>query len=676
MALSAFKRKHDVPPGFEIDRIVIDILSDEEDVTIVPPPPKRHKSATPVLDGGSRPQSRDGSRDSNSTLASVSKLISPSPARALGFQKPTVPPPLPKQRLSTSHQNLFRPREKIHSSVHALSPATTTNGAVRTNSFNGYRKSENTKPSPSHSTSVASPSNGSGGRFLSSVNLPTRQTSVPQPVLKTIDKFQVAPKPLGRPRLVQHSTPPPKLKAPSQPPTPLQANIELVIENTLRQWTGPPPKSAATLNAERKAERKALLKDLKVSTEVAKKRPDDVERHFGQTGFSKAFSTEITENELALRTRLASQKKKKQSVTAVDRHLDIDSELAKSLDNLIISDKSSIITPEQSTRVLLTNRFNEEVNPPLSFANNVNEKLLHGKFQFTDRYILRPGIKEAALNTNFGCTCGGECGLDSCQCFTRTATDVTSKKPISIGQRQTYFRRPDGIIVLTNNYIAQELQDEVQHFEITECNDCCSCGDDCTNKVVSKGRTVPLEIFQTAKCGFGVRSSVDIVKGQFIELYLGEVITETELERREQAADEGSPSYIYSLDWFTGVDNRCYHVDGEIFGTAMRFVNHCCAPNARCFTVTTHKRDEKLYYLAFFAIENIPAGVEIRIDYHGGGRKLVGEDGLPVSSQEKGDPTSDDPELVPCYCGAKKCRKILWNPTKQKRAGRRSKRHE
>lgn len=508
------------------------------------------------------------------------------------------------------------------------------------------------------------------------MNLPTRQTPVPQSTPKVNDKYGDVPKPLVRPRHVQQSTPSPQFKSPSQPPTPLQSNIELVIPRLLQQWTKPPPKSASTLNAERKAERKALLKKLKNSAEIARERPDDVLRHFGQTGFSKAFSTDVTESELALRTKLASQKKKKIPVTAVDSLLDISMDLTKSFDNLIISEKSSTITPEQSTRVLLTNRFNEEVNPPLTFANEVNEKLLHGKFQFTNQNIIRPGIKIAPQNTNFGCTCVGNCSLASCQCFSREVTDAFSKKPVSIGQRQTYFRRPDGISVLTDEYIAQELQHEVQHFEITECNEFCTCGQDCSNRVVSKGRTIPLEVFQTAKCGFGVRSSVDIVKGQFIELYLGEVITETELERREQAADEGSPSYIYSLDWFTGVDNRCYHVDSEYFGTAMRFVNHCCAPNARCFTVTTHKRDEKLYYLAFFAIENIPAGVEIRIDYHGGGRALVEDDNLPPNSQEKGDSTTSDSELVACHCGAKNCRKTLWNPTKQKSAVRRKKRLE
>ncbi len=105
-----------------------------------------------------------------------------------------------------------------------------------------------------------------------------------------------------------------------------------------------------------------------------------------------------------------------------------------------------------------------------------------------------------------------------------------------------------------------EIDPSGRHFEISECNELCSCGPDCWNRVVGRGRTVPLEVFETAKCGFGVRSSVDIVRGQFIELYLGEVITQQELERRENAKEKNASSYIYSLDWFKTHD--CYLFDG------------------------------------------------------------------------------------------------------------------
>jgi len=394
-----------------------------------------------------------------------------------------------------------------------------------------------------------------------------------------------------------------------------------------------------------------------ISAEHAKQRPGEVLRHFGQAGFADSFSTE---EDLATRRKLASRKKRTQQQNPrIDPALDISDDLIDSFDKLVISN-SSRVTPEQSSRVILTNRFNEMMTPPLTFANDVNENLLNGKFQFTDRYIIRSGIRAAPPSTNYGCSCVGSCHPQSCQCFTRVVTDDKGKN-LHTEQQQTYVRRPDGIIVLSDTYLAQELDPAAKHYEITECNEFCTCGPDCLNRVVGKGRTVPLEIFQTAKCGFGVRSSVDIVKGQLIELYLGEVITENELRRREDAAEEDESSYIYSLDWFGGQEK--YHVDGQYHGSAMRFVNHCCVPNARCFTVQTHKHDKKVYYLAFFAIEDIPRGVEIRIDYHGGGSAEV-----DPTQQIEGEQLDD---LTRCYCGEKKCRTFLWNPSATRRRKRR-----
>ena len=56
--------------------------------------------------------------------------------------------------------------------------------------------------------------------------------------------------------------------------------------------------------------------------------------------------------------------------------------------------------------------------------------------------------------------------------------------------------------VLRNEYLKSSyLEGEKQ--EIIECNSSCGCGQDCWNRVVQKGRTLPLEIFMTPKCGFG-----------------------------------------------------------------------------------------------------------------------------------------------------------------------------
>lgn len=431
------------------------------------------------------------------------------------------------------------------------------------------------------------------------------------------------------------------MEIPSSPTSPdLLSKFQIVL-----------PKSQATINSERNA----LLKELKKDPAIALQRPDEAQRVFGGC-FSERFQPEDDEDRMR---KLASKKKRTVVRKDVALKLEGESPLPISIEKLGIEE--DFIHPAQAAKEILTSRFEEPIHPPLTFANDVNERRLHGKFQFTDRYLIRDGVKMAPATTNFGCECR-DCTLASCICFSKEGVERHPE------QRSTYTRRADGIVVLSEVYLAQELNPAAKHFEITECNEFCGCGPECWNRVVGKGRTVPLEVFQTLQCGFGVRSSQDIVRGQFIEVYLGEVITEADLRQREDAAEEDEPSYIYSLDWFD-TNNDNYHVDGKYFGTAMRFVNHSCNPNARSFTVQIHKRDKKVYYLAFFAIKDIQAGTEIRISYLGGGGvEEHDQDELDAAEANDGELAED---IVRCYCGEQKCRKFLWTPGVKARRRRR-----
>lgn len=152
----------------------------------------------------------------------------------------------------------------------------------------------------------------------------------------------------------------------------------------------------------------------------------------------------------------------------------------------------------------------------------------------------------------------------------------------------------------------------------------------------------------------GLRCPQNIIKGQFIDLYLGEIITETELESRELATD-GAPSYIFSLDWFQQKD--VYYVDSLNFGTPTRFLNHSCNPNCRVFTVILNHADKKVYGLAFFATRDIPAGTELNIDYN------PQEAGKVYPRPQPGD----DAGVVLCQCGSRNCRVRLWPGPKMKK---------
>ena len=430
-----------------------------------------------------------------------------------------------------------------------------------------------------------------------------------------------------------------------------------------------PGKAPTPYRIDEKRVRQVLLERLKSSTEPIETNLAEVEKYFGQTGFSAAFATD--EDEIRLKNGAS---KKKRRVRRKRITLDWGETLSAVQDNDgSDSESSALVHPTQQVKQLLTDRFQEHHDPPLTFANDVNDRRLNGKFQFVDRYIFCQGVRTANPNTNYGCKCAGSCSPTTCTCVIDRASGQRFddlQQPIV-----PYQRRSDGLVVLSDDYMLNELTPSAHHFEISECNDKCGCGPDCANRVVGRGRTVPLEVFETDKCGFGVRSSVDIVKGQFLDLYLGEIITHQELERRENAKEENASSYIYSLDWFG--QQYCYHVDGENFGTAMRFVNHNCSPNARNFTVQTHKGDKHVYYLAFFAIKDIPTGTEICIDYSPQEDGKYIESDLASSVGTVDDEEEEEEEgRARCYCGADNCRRFLWRSAGRKRKKRKTTKHD
>lgn len=70
---------------------------------------------------------------------------------------------------------------------------------------------------------------------------------------------------------------------------------------------------------------------------------------------------------------------------------------------------------------------------------------------------------------------------------------------------------------------------------IFECNDVCGCNKLlCKNRVVQKGSKVAMQIFECNERvkGFGVRGIAKIPRGTFISEYTGEILTDSEADRR------------------------------------------------------------------------------------------------------------------------------------------------
>jgi histone-lysine N-methyltransferase SUV39H len=167
----------------------------------------------------------------------------------------------------------------------------------------------------------------------------------------------------------------------------------------------------------------------------------------------------------------------------------------------------------------------------------------------------------------------------------------------------------------------------------------------------------------TENRGWGVRCNEDLIKGEFIDVYLGEVLTNEETTERESKAGADKASYLYNLDKFVGDDpaltlQTCYVVDGQYMGNATRFINHSCEPNCRQYTVSHNKYDLWVYNLAFFACENIPKGEELTFDYKD---KDEEEEEDVVARREAAFADPRKKHLRRCNCGARKCRGYLWD---------------
>jgi [histone H3]-lysine9 N-trimethyltransferase SUV39H len=307
---------------------------------------------------------------------------------------------------------------------------------------------------------------------------------------------------------------------------------------------------------------------------------------------------------------------------------------------------ADVVAPAKQVKRLLDAKCSHlSSGAPLTFVNEKNDRHLDGKFQFVNSYIHRGNRKAPLAPLDSGCECS-RCDANGTTCSCLQMQD--KMKP-------PYIRSPNGVTILNPDFI----DDAENPQEIFECNDSCKCSKDCFNRVVQRGRTIPLEIFMTERCGFGIRSPQPIKKGQFIDVYLGELLTTKDVEDYENAINEKTPSFIFSLDFFGG--SPTYHIQGLHFGSPTRFINHSCNPNSRTFTVMMNHADQRVYKLAYFATNDIPAMKEITFDY------------CPVLFQETpwaptGD--EDDEDVVECFCGESNCRGRVWPKRAGKRKGR------
>lgn len=312
----------------------------------------------------------------------------------------------------------------------------------------------------------------------------------------------------------------------------------------------------------------------------------------------------------------------------------------------------------------------------MAITNDVDDEWISMDFRFIDRCVLGKGVKESFAGEDFrsGCECEEDenCAKD-CDCL----SDLDEENIINSEFSNAYYSAGP-----RKGLLREEIL-ELSSDEIYECSDLCACSPDCPNRVVGRGRKFNIEVFKTNDGrGFGmlsmyptpfatmltfitgVRAREDIRKGQFVDKYVGEILTPAEANRRRDQAQYRKDLYLFALDKFNDPkagDERLkgepYEVDGEYMAGPTRFINHSCDPNLRIMAVVTDRANKHLHELCFFALCDIPRLTELTFDYVAGTK--TAEDSATVlkqaeERQEKGEFTQK------CLCGAKNCRGSLW----------------
>lgn len=178
---------------------------------------------------------------------------------------------------------------------------------------------------------------------------------------------------------------------------------------------------------------------------------------------------------------------------------------------------------------------------------------------------------------------------------------------------------------------------------VYECSLLSMCNVDCRNRLVQLGPRYRLEVFGCGggdgrfSKGWGVRSPDMVPRGSFVCEYIGEYISDDEAESRGIRYDQQKMSRLMDVVG-DGKDVVRMCIDATKFSNLGRFLNHSCDPN--CFkqrVFCDHK--SRLPRIAFFALRDIPPYEELCYDY--------GYTDVPGKT-------------MPCLCGAKGCKKLLY----------------
>ncbi|CAL1615271.1 unnamed protein product [Knipowitschia caucasica] len=243
---------------------------------------------------------------------------------------------------------------------------------------------------------------------------------------------------------------------------------------------------------------------------------------------------------------------------------------------------------------------------PISCVNGVDNEPCPDSFKYIpESCITSPLHIDKDITHLQHCSCTDDCSSVACMCGQQSLRcwyDSEGRLPLDFCQREPQV--------------------------LYECNHACSCWRSCRNRVVQNGLRVRLQVYRTQKMGWGVRAMQDVPQGSFICEYVGEIISDSEADKRED------DSFLFTLGNKVG---EAHCIDSRRYGNIGRFVNHLCEPNLLAVKVFTMHQDQRFPRIAFFCSRGIRAGDQIGFDY--------GDHYWKIKSK-----------YFSCQCGSTKCR--------------------
>ncbi|KII92279.1 hypothetical protein PLICRDRAFT_102901, partial [Plicaturopsis crispa FD-325 SS-3] len=282
----------------------------------------------------------------------------------------------------------------------------------------------------------------------------------------------------------------------------------------------------------------------------------------------------------------------------------------------------------------------EPYAPPIRVINDVDkEPCPPWEFYYTNHLWHDEGVPEPDVANLKSCDCKGRCDPKSktCACLQKHKANGWFK----------------GFLYDDRGRLKEE------NYPIFECNAFCGCDDDCTNRVVQHGRKCEVNIVKTEKKGWGVFAYTKrILKGTFIGIYAGELLTDVVAESRGKTYNVFGRTYLFDVDFYhLKVDDPEWEphlaIDAYHAGNFTRFLNHSCDPNCVINACYVNEANIEKPFLTVFATRDILPFEELCFSYN------------PVDDDDDDDkstsPVKQDAVYTACQCGAANCRGRMWN---------------